>query len=383
MTGTAVTPSGAVPSAAVPLRIGADGSWMQWPMTGIRRVLDGVLPALAGMLAPEDRLTVYYNARPSWGLRRFAEPRVQERFARMPNRVLWNQLRLPLELRRAGCDVYLGSAIVTPALAPCPVVPLVHDCLAFREPWAKPGREGRYWRRWTRAAVRRAPVVLAVSDFVAADCVRFLGIPRERVQVVPNGVGRAFTPGGAGDVAAARAAVAEGLGVRGPYALQVGAGARHKARDHLAAAAAVLRATGRDITLVWTGAGTAGVRSDGVVGAGMVDDAHLVALYRAAAVVCVPSAHEGFGLPVLEALACGAPVVAARATALVEVGGAATRFVTPGDVTELAATLAQVLDSPDDERVRRREIGVAHASRYTWESAAVQVLRALRLAASR
>src|SRR5207244_12637348 len=159
--------------ASVGRRFGADGSWLQWPRAGLGRYLDGLLHALADRLGDDDRLVVYYNSRT--GPRLF-DGDVAERFVRLPNRTLWNQVRLPRALKGDRCDVYLAGAMVAPRLARTPMVVIVHDCLAFRDPAAKPGAEGRYWRRWTADAARRAMSVVAVSKFVADDCERFLGV---------------------------------------------------------------------------------------------------------------------------------------------------------------------------------------------------------------
>jgi glycosyltransferase involved in cell wall biosynthesis len=98
--------------------------------------------------------------------------------------------------------------------------------------------------------------------------------------------------------------------------------------------------------------------------------------------VCVASNHEGFGLPVVEAMACGTPVIASRAAALPEAGGDVATYVSPGDVRGLSTALTAVLDEGPDAAARRRNAGVAWAARFSWERAAAQVLEVLRRAGS-
>jgi glycosyltransferase involved in cell wall biosynthesis len=299
----------------------------------------------------------------------------------MPNRTLWNQLRVAAALRGAGGDVYLATGTVAPAAAAVPVVPVVHDCLAFRQPDAKPGAEGRYWRRWTRSAVRRAPAVIAVSRFAADDCTRFLGLPTERTRVIHPGVDSRFSRG-RDDERRADLALLARRQIPSPYVLLVGASDLHKGASSAAAAVAELRRRGRRVDLVTCGASGRSPVLVGVFSCGYVDDDTLVALYRHAAVVCVSSTHEGFGLPVLEALACGTPVVASRVGGLPEAGGSEALYVDAGDVPGLAARLEQVLDAPSSERAERRESGQAWAARFTWERAAAEVLEVLRIVTS-
>jgi hypothetical protein len=145
------------------MRISADASWTRWTTVGIGRYQAGLLRAVASQLGADDSLTVYFNS--SSGVREF-DPPVVERFIRLPNRTLWNQIRVPLELRR-GTDVYLATGIVGPVLTRVPIVEVVLDCLAFRHPSSKTRRDGRYWRRWTKATASRARAVIAISQFVA------------------------------------------------------------------------------------------------------------------------------------------------------------------------------------------------------------------------
>lgn len=360
------------------LRIGADGSWIRWQGGGLSRYLDELLHSMDDVLAESERLIVYYNS--ARGQRLFGSG-VTERFVRLPNRTLWNQLRLPAALRADACDVYLAGAIVAPEVTRIPCVPVVHDCLSFRDPSAKPGAEGRYWRRWTRAAARKAPRVIAVSRFVADDCATYLGVDSSRVSVIHPGVGARFTPIKEDELVALRARLSVTLRIPEEFLLHVGSD-RHKGASVAIGAAHLLSDKGRSIGLVRCGPSISDATEPGVTMLGHVDDATLIDLYRAAAVVCVTSTHEGFGLPVLEALACGTPVVATRTGGLPEAGGDVAVYAPTNEAQAFAGAVETVLDATPAERAARRAEGITWAAGFTWERAARQTLEILRDAAA-
>jgi len=363
------------------LRIGADGSWMRWPGGGISRYLDGLLHAMEQATDPEEELLVYYNSiqgDPLFG------PGVRERFIRLPNRTAWNQVRLPAALRRDRIDVYLAGGIVVPMAARMPVVPVVYDCLSFRDPSAKTRADVRYWRRWTLHAARRASRIIAISEFVADDCVRYLGAERSSIDVAYPGVDGRFTPGDAAEAAGRGERLAR-LGIADPYVLHVGAFDPHKGGRVAVDAVGMLVARGRPVTLVRTGPEkeTVGSTPAFVKGLGRVDDATLVDLYRSAEAVVVTSTHEGFGLPIVEALACGTRVVSTRAAALPEAGGDVAVYAEAGDASSFAGALERLLDAPPTERERQRQAGIAHATTFTWARSADQVLATIRAVGGR
>jgi glycosyltransferase involved in cell wall biosynthesis len=285
---------------------------------------------------------------------------------------------VPLAVRADRCDVYLGGAFVVPRALRIPSVAVLHDCLAFRDPSAKPGAEGRYWRRWTRDAARRAARIVTVSRFVAADCERFVDADPSRIRVVYPGVGARFTPSDepAGSIAAR-------LSLPWPFVLHVGSFDAHKGAGAAIEAVKTVAARRGALKLARVGpAGNVDVADESVVNLGRVADATLVDLYRAASAVLVTSTHEGFGLPVLEAMACGTPVIATRAGGLPEAGGDAALYAA-ADAASIADALERVLAAPGEEAGRRREAGLRHVAAFSWDRAAGGVLDVLREAASR
>ncbi len=359
------------------MRIGADASYLRFQGTGLARYLDGLLHAMADVLSDGDSLNVYYNSLPGPTL---FEPAVRERFVRMPRPTAWNQLGVPAAVSLDRCDVYLGGANIIPVLGRFPKVLVVHDCMAFADPSAKPGSLGRYLRHWMRLSASHATTVVAQSRWTMEQCRLYLEVDADAITLIPPGVDARFHPEPSAPQEEAR--LRSDLGIAGPYILQVGGFERHKGGAILAQAVRVLNGGGRDLTLVRCGGAGPDQGRAGALDLGYVDEARLAMLYRYAAVVCVPSRYEGFGLPVVEAMASGTPVVASRGGALTETGGAAALYVDPGDVDGLGAAINRLLSEPQEWN-RRKEAGIRNAARYTWEDAARKMLGLLVAASAK
>jgi glycosyltransferase involved in cell wall biosynthesis len=188
--------------------------------------------------------------------------------------------------------------------------------------------------------------VLAVSDFTKREAVELLGLPEERVTVIGNAVDPVFSP--------------EGRRAEGDYVLAVGT---LEPRKNLARVVEATRRAGLELRVVGA-RGWGGVETPGW--AGEVPDEELAELYRGAQALAFPSLYEGFGIPVLEAMACGAPVVTSRGGATEEVAGGAAVLVDPYDVDAIAAGLQEA----DARREELRALGLARAQAYSWEAVA-------------
>jgi glycosyltransferase involved in cell wall biosynthesis len=270
----------------------------------------------------------------------------------------WEQLLLPARTARA-------PALVCPAnLAPVAArnaVVVLHDAAVLRHP----GWYSRAYAAWQRALLpvlaRRARQVVTVSEFSRAELAELLGID---AAVVPGGVDAAFHPHA--DPEPARAA----LGLRRPYVLCV---ASQTARKNLAALRPAARALAHGgVEVVVAGGHRPQFQAESGLAPlrllGAVADALLPGLYAGAEAFVLPSRYEGFGLPVLEAMAAGAPVVAADAGALPETCGGAARLAPP-DGDAFAAALTGLL-ADEDERARLRAAGLRRAAAFTWERTA-------------
>jgi glycosyltransferase involved in cell wall biosynthesis len=268
----------------------------------------------------------------------------------------WEQLVLPARTRRAGA--LLCPANLAPLAAGNAVV-VIHDAAALRHPaWYSRGYAA--WQRLLLPRIaRRARRVLTDSQFSRAELGELLGVDAD---VVPGGVDARFSP--AADPEPARRA----LGLGRPYVLCV---ASHTARKNLGALAPAAAALDGAELVVAGGHRPQFAAEDGLGGVrrlGHVDDTLLPGLYAGAEAFVLPSLYEGFGLPVLEAMAAGTPVVATRAGALPETCGDAARLVEP-DPAALSRALTDLL-ADAGERARLRERGLARAREFTWERTA-------------
>jgi glycosyltransferase involved in cell wall biosynthesis len=281
--------------------------------------------------------------------------------------------RVPLAGVLPRADVVHGTAVVLPDCGSVPAVVTVHDLSYVHHPEFHT-RLNRTALAWIGPRVtRRARFVIADSRATADDVVRLYGIPESRVRVVPLGYDAArFTPESSGDPSEVLAR----YGIRAPYLLHVGTWEPRKNLATLLEAFIALMARGLPHRLVLAGArgwhdrsfaarlAAAGL-GDRVVAPGRIADADLPALYRAADVFVYPSWQEGFGLPVLEATACGTPVVCSTAASLVEIVGDAARTVPPADGSALAAAIGSVLSDPA-RRATMVAAGLERARRFTW-----------------
>ena len=270
-------------------------------------------------------------------------------------------LSLPRALRRLDASL-CHTQYALPLRPPCPCVVTVHDVSFAREPGLMGRKDRLVFRTMVPRAVRRAARILAVSERTKRDLVELYDTSPDRIVVTPNGVDPAFRP--------ADEALSDSL-LQSPYVLAVGAvQARKNQLSALEAANAV------ELPLVVVGpekdpALAAELRRRGARLEGYVETGRLVELYRGAACLVQASRFEGFGLPVLEAMACGTPVVAVREPALEEVAGDAAVFVEDG---RLADGIRQALA----ERDRLVEAGLERARRFTWRGAAERTLAVYR-----
>lgn len=274
-------------------------------------------------------------------------------------------------LERIRPALYHATTLALPARSPVPVVATLHDLI----PWALGGRamRGERLRWWPgRRLLRRTNLVLAVSEATAADARRLARVSSSRILVVPEGLAPGFRP-----AAGAAERVRARHQLQRPYLLYVGSLDARKEPGSLLRAWAVARAAGADVDLVLAGA--PGVQAPAHMGEarrlGYLEHSELVDLYSAAACLVFPSRYEGFGLPLLEAMGCGCPVVAYRNSSLPEVADGAAVLVDDGDAEALGRAAAEIVMQPARAAELRRR-GLARARRFTWRRTAEETIAA-------
>ncbi len=264
--------------------------------------------------------------------------------------VLWYPLLLPRAASRARADVLHCSIFRAPPRAKVPTILTVHDLAVLRHPEVFPAWTRLYARTALLPTIRAADRVFAVSEFSKREVVELAGVDPGRIDVVPNAVEAAFRP--------------DGERLEGEYVLAVGT---LEPRKNLARVVEAAGRAGVQLRLVGApGWGDAGVSGEHVTWLGRVDDDELAAAYRGARCLVFPSLYEGFGIPVIEAMASGTPVVTSAGSAMEDVAGGAAVLVDPLDVASIAGGI--------DEADRRREelvpLGIERARAFGWAAAA-------------
>lgn len=307
---------------------------------------------------------------------------------RMRGGRLWSeQVSWARELGRRPVELLLSLAFSPPARQRCPTLLTVHDLTPIERPRDFPPMTTAYWRWLLRAAVPRARRIATPSSWVRSRCADVFGFPEERIDVVYSGIEPKYfreTERGEATPALAR------LGVERPFWFHCGTVQPRKNLEVLVRALSILRSRNRPVPQLVNVGGDAshahrilrlardlGV-ADRLLLAGPRDDETLAALYQSCAAFVYPSWIEGFGVPPLEAMASGTPVVAARASCLPEILGDVPRWADPAEPeTWIAAwdDLGSENGSDGDERARR---GRSWARRYTWDDTATRCMESLR-----
>ena len=274
----------------------------------------------------------------------------------------WEQVALPLATR--GSELVLSPANMAPLAGRGNVV-VIHDVAPFR----KPDWFGRAYGAWHRALIpriaRRARLVIAPSEFVRGELVDLFGLDPGRVRAIAPGVDGAFADPAAPEPLLRR------LGLEQPYVLALGTDSPRKNLGLLDRIAPALADAGLGVAIA--GSGRSYLPASAPGGArrlGYVPDADLPALYAGAAAFAMPSLYEGFGLPCVEAMAAGTPVVASDRAALPEACGGGALLADPDDVDAFAAAL---ISAAGPERSRLVEAGRARAAGLSWARSAESV----------
>ena len=383
---------------ARPLQVAVDAGPAVHQRAGLSRYTAQLVAALHATCAAEVALRLVYN--------RHSGHAVPPELASLPaqtlpmNQIGWRLSVLasqvarlnyaPLRRTLADCDVYHATEHLLPRLA-CPTVLTVHDLIFEHYPQHHTWRNRLFLRTAMPLFVAAAGQIIAVSRHTAQDLTAVYRVPAAKIHVVHEGVDPQFHPQPPAIIADIRARYSPDR----PYLLMLGTLEPRKNHALALELLARLKAQGyRHRLLIGGGHGwlfqpvsrlvaRLGLTDD-VTFAGYIPAADLPGLYAAADCFLMPSLYEGFGLPVLESLACGAPVVAANVSSLPEVGGAVAPQLSPHDVDAWVQTVRHILDdprAPPPPPAARRAQGIAHAARFTWAAAAQATVQVYRVAA--
>lgn len=327
------------------------------------------------------RFTLYTNARPSID----ADIRpARWSTARPAARIAWEQVAQPLALRRDRPDLLHATAFVAPLLSTRPSVVTAYDLSFALFPELFRGPNQAYLRLFTRRSIRRARRTIAISQHTRSDVHRLYGVPLDRIDVAYPGIDPRFRPTPRDDVEAFRRR--QNLSDR--FFLYLGTLEPRKNLSRLIEAIAL--SENKDWRLVLVG-GKGWLYADlfervqalglaeQVRFAGYAPAEDLPLWYNAATAFVYPSTYEGFGMPPLEAMACGAPVVASNAASLPEAVGDAGLLVDPADVAALAESMRRVWDDAS-LRAELSARGLRQAARFNWEKTAWATVQSYRAA---
>ena len=368
------------------MHIGIDAHAIGARQGGNETYIRNLIVALA-RLDRQNQYTIYLanRAAASYWRDYFARDysNFQVRMLPPPTPLVRAPVALAVELRRRPVDL-LHVQYTAPPFCPAPVIATIHD-LAFEHYPETFTRRGSWQMKLTvRRTARRAARIVTVSEFSRQDLIGTYRLPPEKVVVTYNGVEEQFSPETRDPDEAWK--IRRQYGIEGEYLLALGSLQPRKNLQRLIRAYGKLRGAHPDIghRLVIAGRElwlTSEIYREvkrepwarDIIFTGYVPEEDLPALYRQASALVYPSIFEGFGLPPLEAMACGTPVVASNTGSLPEICGTAARLIDPYDVVSIEKGILDVIKD-ESLRARLREAGIGQAARYSWRAAAEQTL---------
>lgn len=372
------------------MKIGINAMQVRAAKSGVGQYIHALLDS-AVRLAPSDEFLVYCNAanEPNytydavnaktrvWGLSG----------ARRPVRLAYEYLFLPGDLKKACLDVFHGASNFLPPRRACPYVVTIHDLSYHVHPERCPPLRRYYWYAMTARTVKVADRIITISENSRRDIVHFFPESEGRIRVIPEAAHERFRPLAVSREDSELARLDKEINGR-PYLLYLGTLEPGKNVARTVKAFDRIAGDFPDHVLVLAGdkgwlyqpvfeAIAEARHGDRILYVGHVSDIEAVALFNFAELFVFPSLYEGFGLPPLEAMQCGCPVITSNVSSIPEVVGDAAIQINPESVDELASAMGKVLSS-GDVRVELRQLGLARASEFSWDKCARETLEVYR-----
>ena len=299
----------------------------------------------------------------------------------------WEHFILPVRLKKMGINVFHGPASLIPFRKNhCGLIVTIHDLVAFLFPETIPLKYGAYMRYLLRQAVKRADKIIAVSYHTQKDLIQILKVPSEKIVVIHEAPSPIFSPY---DKKEAQARLKQRYGIAKKYIYHLGnIEPRKNLIDLLEAFTLVSQDLGNEYQLVVSGQKGWLTRSlshflknypaqDQVLFTGYVPMEHIPLFMNGAELFIFPSLYEGFGLPVLEAMSCGTPIISSNRSSIPEIVGSAGILVDPTDIQELADRIIGLLRNPEEKR-RLSQLGKEQSALFSWHEAARKTLDVYR-----
>jgi glycosyltransferase involved in cell wall biosynthesis len=382
------------------VKIGIDARFLTHPQKGGFKTYTENLCMALSEVDSGDEYVLYLDRRPREHTRLPSGPNISHRIVRGTAPVIgqvWReQISLPSRVRKDRLDLFHSPCLTSPLLLACPRVVTIHDMI-----WRHPARTERLNRfsvlrtlmRWYNRSIpllaaRNAAVILTVSEASKDEIVRHMGIPPSRVIVTPEAAPRSFKR--INDATQIKTALDKHRLTR-PFILSIGSSDPRKNISTLLHAYSLMAPSLRErcpLVIILTHSALAGnftqqARSLGVAEQvrflNCLPDEDMVLLYNAAALFVFPSLEEGFGLPVLEAMACGTPVIASNNSSFPEVAGEAAVLIEARNTDAISSAMSAIL-TQETLQEKLRADGINHASRFSWERCAVQTIMGYKVA---
>lgn len=366
------------------MRIGVDLSAIQSTKSGVDWYTHHIIKEMIGLVGPDEHLYLFSNRETGFEADAKASEKVTLVRSRVRYQEPWRQLFLPLLLKKHRIDVCFFTNFVISVLSSCPMVLTIHDFSFKLFPRTHSLRNVIWARSLVPISVRRCRRIIAVSNHTKLDLLRLMNVDRDKVSVVYEGAAAQFVP----EPEPGDADVLAHYDIRQPYVLYVGTLEPRKNLGTLVMSFDMMAESIENVQLVL--AGRRGWMAQDIFDeikirdllprvriTGYVPDEHLAALYRQAAAFVYPSLYEGFGLPPLEAMTSGTPVIVSQSSSLPEVIGDAGLYVNPLDAAGLAAAMEKVL-SDSGLAAALVEKGLQQAGRFSWRQAAEETMAILR-----